>query len=121
MKLKTFLKKSAQKAISGLGDVAKKIKFHQTIGGAYQSASGAIGASTRSMNVSGIVSRFALTEIDNIDIKKQDLRLLVPANAFGSATPTTADQFEIDNQLYTIVSVKTDPAEATYTFQLRLS
>ena len=72
----------------------------------------------------GIFAHYSLNKIDNINILSGDLKLTALVNEV-SGTPgvnhkiTTKDLVTIELIVYTIKSVGTDPAGATYSIQLR--
>ncbi|MFH8134212.1 glutamate 5-kinase [Pantoea osteomyelitidis] len=72
----------------------------------------------------GILAAYALSRIDGVNILKGDVRLIALKNEVSAVpkeghTVTAPDLIIGMHQAYTIISVKVDPAAASYVIQLR--
>ena len=68
----------------------------------------------------GFIDEYETSKIDGTRIQQGDRRITLIANTFpGQPVPTSGDKIAIENETYTIVSVRRDPAAATYDCQSR--
>lgn len=63
--------------------------------------------------------KFKQSQIDGEVVKREDFQLII-ANADLEPTPSKNDFIELDCIRYRVVHWTTDPAEAAYTFHMRL-
>ena len=71
-----------------------------------------------SYTISGIFTSFKTEDIDNTAILANDRKFMVPAIDL-SFVPQENDYLTYSTKNYEIISIKKDPADAEYIFQLR--
>lgn len=110
----------------GLADAVKPVAGTRTIKGGYDPAiGGTVPASTLHYTGRGVFGSYLAKEIDGSRIQTEDVKLLVLQNELfegqaGAVTDTPAAP-KIGDQVsgYRALNVSEDPAQATWTVQLR--
>ena len=110
----------------GLADAVRPVAGSRTIKGGYDPEIGGTGpASTIHYTGRGVFGSYLAKEIDGTRIQTEDVKLLMLQNELvlavdGSPSETTATP-KIGDQVsgYRALNVSEDPAQATWTIQLR--
>lgn len=110
----------------GLADAVKPVAGTRTVKGGYDpEIGGTVPASTIRYSGRGVFGSYLAKEIDGSRIQTEDVKLLVLQNELfeeqgGLVTETPAFP-KIGDQIsgYRALNVSEDPAQATWTFQLR--
>ena len=122
MGLREAFKSAAVAAISGFGNTATFATFIVNGSRNYNPTTGVASATDDSYQITMIFANYSVTEMDDQVIKLTDIKGLVAGKALDdlSITPTVGDQIQKNNVTREIVNFTKDPAEALYTFQLRI-
>lgn len=67
----------------------------------------------------GFLDSYREGQIDGTRIQTGDRKVLIIAGTIGTNVPKPSDRITIESQTYSVVRVDRDPAEATYTCQVR--
>lgn len=110
----------------GLADAVKPVAGSRTVKGGYDpEIGGTVPASTIRYSGRGVFGSYLAKEIDGSRIQTEDVKLLVLQNELfeeqgGQASETPAAP-KIGDQVsgYRVLNVSEDPAQATWTIQLR--
>lgn len=86
-------------------------------------ASGTMTAETTSdSTVRGVIDKFDDNLINDISVKRGDLKVLIDSTQLSSVTPSTDDRLTIDSIVYKVISflpIYAGPSIAYYQFQIR--
>jgi hypothetical protein len=66
----------------------------------------------------GVFANYTLSDIENSAVEPNDIKLILASNDL-SVTPKTGDWLEESYIQYKVFQVKKDPADATWTLQIR--
>lgn len=110
----------------GLSDAVKPVAGSRTVKGGYDpEIGGTVPASTIHYTGRGVFGSYLAKEIDGTRIQSEDVKLLVLQNELfegqvGGVTDVPASP-KIGDQVsgYRVLNVSEDPAQATWTIQLR--
>ena len=114
---------AASSAIKGVGNIARKAVYISVENPSPVFVPGTTPKTAQevSYNLNGVVKTgFKQGEVDGELIKAEDFKVLI-ANKDLAPTPTKDDYIEIDSIRYRVIDYRLDPADALYTFQVRLA
>jgi hypothetical protein len=101
----------------------QSMSFSRVVEGSFVPSTGAVGAGTTSSYTAyGVPITYDASEIDNLTIMENDLRVIVEVNVAGNI-PLVGDVVTIDGQAYRVLSVKKTVAQSVsliYTLQVRI-
>tara|TARA_Y100000310_G_scaffold160700_1_gene160533 strand:- start:769 stop:1137 length:369 start_codon:yes stop_codon:yes gene_type:complete len=120
MGLQNTFKSAAQSIVTSFGDVAASTVYASFSSTTYNASAGtqtAVYSSTAGVKV--IFDKFELAKIDNINIKPEDKKALIPAKNISAITPKPNDQIRASGVVWNVVNVVTDPASALWECQVR--
>lgn len=123
--MKLNLKKLAQTvenlAFDLASDLTQDAVYSQTTDPKYNAATGQQASpTTATANVSAMVLQFASKEVDGVNIKKGDERVLIRAVDFGALKPDQDDvMLGADNIKRQVVGFTLDGTKTLYTFHMR--
>jgi len=114
---------AAGTAIKATGNIALKVVYIRIVGPLTAFKPGVapeLPTEVKHENINAVKSNFKQGQVDGEVIKSEDFKLLI-ANADLAIGPSKSDFIEVDCIRFRIVNFKTDPAEAVFTFQMRLA
>lgn len=102
-------------------DCVQSAVYSQTVDPKYDPATGQQASpTTATANVSAMILQFAAKEVDGVNIKKGDERVLIRAVDFGALLPDEDDEMlGADNIKRQVVAFTLDATKTLYTFQMR--
>ncbi|EKT4561898.1 hypothetical protein QEM42_003092 [Pseudomonas putida] len=110
----------------GLADAVKPVAGSRTVKGRYDpEIGGTVPVSTIHYTGRGVFGSYLAKEIDGTRIQTEDVKLLVLQNEFFEGQPGAVTDVpaapKIGDQVsgYRVLNVSEDPAQATWTIQLR--
>lgn len=120
MGLTNTFKSASQAVVTAFGDVAASTIYSSFTSTTYNASAGtqtAVYASTAGVTL--IFDVFELAKIDNINIKPEDKKALLPAKNISAITPKPNDRIRSAGVFWNVVNVVTDPAGALWELQVR--
>jgi len=123
MGLKETFQKAALAGVNAFGNVRASTIYVQVSSASTYSASTGVQAVAESSTagVMVIFDVFKFREIDNINVRADDKKALVPALSIPGIVPTPEDRIIESSAVWNVVAVEVDPAGALYTLQVRRS
>ena len=119
MSLKSTISNAVNAAMNALGDIPVTATFTDVAPGTFDPESGAYsGGSETNHSVSAIFSQYKIERIDGTVIQQGDAKLTL-RQADLAITPALGDKVSINGVSYSILNISSDPANATWTLQLR--
>lgn len=106
----------------GLADAVKSVAGSRTVKGGYDpEIGGTVPSSTTYYNGRGVFGSYLAKEIDGTRILTEDVKLLVLQSELfeGQADVPAAPKIGDQVSGYRVLNVSEDPAQATWTIQLR--
>jgi hypothetical protein len=103
-------------------DLTQSAVYSQTTDAKYDAATGkaGTGATGATANVSAMILQFSSKEVDGVNIKKGDERVLIRAVDFGNLKPDQDDEMlGADNIKRQVIAFTLDATKTLYTFQMR--
>lgn len=103
-------------------DLVQSCLYSQTTDPKYDSTTGKQGATatTATANVSAMVLQFSAKEVDGVNVKKGDERVLIRAVDFGALKPDQDDEMlGADNIKRQVIGFTLDGTKTLYTFHMR--
>ena len=105
-----------------IGPLLQTVKLVKLKAGTRSTASPSTGVnpSRRTYITKGLVTNYLDKEIDDKTIQREDRKMLMIGDRFpGGIVPNPGDEAEAEGIKFRIISVRRDPAAATYTCQVR--
>ena len=118
MSLRELVQANVTTAFKELGDL-KSSGTYTSSGGTYDPSTGTVSTGTTYSFTDGVVTVYGSMEIDNTTVLRTDRKLILNATGLGF-NPAISGTVTINSSDFKVVSVRSDPAGATYTLQLRL-
>lgn len=121
MGLSDAFKTAAEQVVAAFGDVAVSTNYHSHTTTSYSVTAGTDTTTySTKAGVTVIFDEFRIAEIDGKAVKPEDKKALVPAKSISGVTPGVNDQVVTDGSVaWEVVNVRSDPAGALWTLQVR--
>lgn len=121
MGLRSAFQGVAKSVVTAFGDVSETIDYYAFASNAVNTSTGA--ATTVYTTVAGItaiMAGFEAKDIDGQNVRKTDVKGLIPSIDLPSVTPSASDRvIRADGVAWNVLGVKTDPATALWQLHLR--
>ncbi len=120
MGLRDTFKNAAKSIVTAFGDVGVSTVYAQFSSATYNASAGSVGetfASTAGVIV--IIETFTAAQIDGQNVQPNDKKVLIPAKNISGIVPKPADRVHVSTDVWNVVDVKVDPAEALWELQVR--
>ena len=123
MGLKDTFQNAAVTILNVAGDVRKDVRYLSHVSTFYDASSGVTSVIGRSYFFSMLFEDYMQSEVDNVRIMPTDVKATIAQKSLGNLVPTTQDTVNIceayGSTEYEVRDIGTDPADATWVFQLR--
>jgi hypothetical protein len=115
MSYRQLISSAIDTAFNALGDLVTTCTYRTK--GEYSPSTGTVGAGT-DYSCPAVITEYDFRDVDNTLIMATDRKAIVRAASLA-VQPTTEGVFLIGSKQFAIITVRTDPAGATYELQLR--
>lgn len=120
MGLKATIQKAVSKVYPALDDVVTNVAYHSIGLSGYDPVAGTqVEEGGEDYEVDILVEDYDIRYIDNRDILPTDKKVMIAGYELDF-TPKPHDTLDIDSVVWEVITVTTDPAEATWTLQVRI-
>lgn len=120
MGLRSVLANAALTTVRATGDIAVSANYEAFASASYNASTDTQTATYTTTAVTVIFTNFSIREIDGQMVKPEDKKALLPSTSLASA-PTANDRITTDASanVWQVVGIRSDPADALYTLQVR--
>ena len=118
MGLKEAFQKAAEAAFNAAGNVKTSIVYSSNPNPVYNTGTGVVTESATNYTVNAIREDYKFNDVDNINIKPEDIKLLVLYSEL-SILLAEKDYVTMNATRWNVVNWQLDPADAVWTIQVR--
>lgn len=120
MSLRDAIQQAVQAGIVALDDLAGRAVYTSKGTPTYSATTGAVGGSSTALaNVPMVFASYSKLEIDGEAVMAEDQKAIIAVLDLA-ATPTKNDVItKADGTVWSVISIKTDPAGAAWVLQVR--
>lgn len=119
MSLKATIQNAVASASTALGDLVAEYTYKQITAGEYSTTTGSITPTETEHTIPMVRTEYDFRDVDGTKIQVGDLQLMVLDASLITFTPSTSDKIVVGGKDWGVVNYGQDPAEATWTFQVR--
>lgn len=119
MSLDVAIRRTVNRGMKALESIGKTATYHQSLSSSYDTATGGFTASTNPIATKAILTKFNKREIDGENVRPDDRKALIAADALTGVTPQLVDTIDVGSDTWNIVAVTQDPAEALWVLHVR--
>jgi len=105
-------------AFNVLGDIPETVTYRRSTS-TYVPSTGTNTVVNTDTSVSMVFTSYNAYEIDRVNITALDIKGLMESRLISVTPNVTTDKIVRSSKVYNILSVKLDPSNSLYTFQLR--
>lgn len=121
MSLKQEVELTFEAALRDLGDIIELITYRSTGSTVYDPTTGtSSGGPTTIPNVRGLFTMFPVSEVDNVNVLRQDRKAIIAATDLGTVVPEPDDTISRANgETFTVKGIFGDSAQVAWVLQVR--
>lgn len=120
MSLRQTVQQAIESGINALDDLAERATYTGIAPGTYNATTGApVNTSTPYSGVPMVLTGYSKEEIDGENVLAQDMKAIIATRSL-TPVPTITDKITRgDGSVWSVISIKTDPAGAAWVLQVR--